>query len=81
LYALLDSAEEARGREGVMGEEELKPCPFCGKAAKVETITDIFHHTTFMAVCGNDSCGCHPMTEPFEKSSEAVAAWNRRVEA
>ena len=61
-----------------MSEIELKPCPFCGKKAKVETITDIFHHSTFMVVCGNDGCGCHPMTDPFESRREAADAWNRR---
>ena len=62
-------------------EIELKPCPFCGEAAKLEPITDIFHHTTFMAVCGNDRCLCHPSSDVFEKSAEAVAAWNRRAGA
>lgn len=61
-------------------ELELKPCPFCGAPAKVETITDIFHRTTFMAVCGNDDCWCHPASDPCEIRSEAVDAWNRRVE-
>lgn len=62
-------------------EIELKPCPFCGEAAKLETITDIFHHTTYMVVCGNDRCLCHPSSDMFEKSAEAVAAWNRRAGA
>ena len=59
-------------------EIELKPCPFCGAKANIETITDIFHRTTFMAGCGNDDCGCRPMTDPLESRREAADAWNRR---
>ena len=61
-----------------MNTPELKPCPFCGAAANLETITDVFHRTAYMAVCGDDGCPVHPASDPFADPTEAATAWNTR---
>ena len=61
-----------------MNTPKLKPCPFCGGKAKMETITDIFHRTTYTAVCGDDGCLVHPGSDLFDNPIEAAAAWNTR---
>lgn len=62
-------------------EFELKPCPFCGAAAKLEQLND--HHGDYYNLgCSNHKCMAHhviytetPDEMPVEK---AVATWNTR---
>lgn len=51
------------------GDDELKPCPFCGGEAKILVGTER------LAIC--TKCGAN--TESFEHEVDAIAAWNRRV--
>ena len=57
---------------------ELKPCPFCGKTARIrsEACTE---GVVFYAECGNRLCSVHPRVSA---TTVAVAAeiWNRRAE-
>lgn len=61
-----------------MIDEELLPCPFCGKAPNI----DEFHHQTagvhWIICCNNDAC---TETVVDEKTREkAVAKWNTRAD-
>jgi Lar family restriction alleviation protein len=75
------------GKREVMGMEELKPCPFCGKT---HIIVDVVERndrakckwtaTVFCAHCfGEASNHGFDWTEE-EAKQKAINAWNRRVE-
>ena len=54
--------------------EKLKPCPFCGGEAKLET----YGGTTCAVVC--QSCHCGTPTMSLVDGMAAVNRWNRRAE-
>lgn len=54
-----------------MKEITLKPCPFCGKAAKVNGLGWIY--------CPNEKCPVQPMTIKLFEVKDATILWNRRV--
>jgi ssDNA-binding Zn-finger/Zn-ribbon topoisomerase 1 len=57
-------------------EIELKPCPFCGKAAKLQ------QGLTWLIGCDTRGCiGYRPysLDRDYETAHEAVSAWNRRL--
>lgn len=60
---------------------ELKPCPFCGKEAFLETDSD--HHGGFFTLgCPDHDCPSHWQfyTEPIENLDKSVTQWNTRTE-
>ena len=56
-------------------EEELKPCPFCGKKAKMERSPI---SRKWFAYCTNKRCGVKPSTFMYVKREAAKVAWNKR---
>lgn len=52
-------------------EPELKPCPFCGKDARMCHTGREHHHVQCVG------CACSTMS--YETPIEAIEAWNRRV--
>lgn len=73
--------------------DELKPCPFCGKAvANVGTVAEHeymdkdslgyeFSSTHFDVVCDYENGGCGASTgKQYATPEEAIDAWNNRVE-
>mgnify|MGYP002868994162 CR=1 FL=1 len=58
--------------------QELKPCPFCGGKAEVESASQ--KYSGYRIRCGN--LDCHVPCGTFWHDSEAGAAevWNRRAE-
>ena len=55
-------------------ENELKPCPFCGREAFVLKMNDN-GFVTFSVVCE----ACHASTNGKVKERFAIEAWNCRV--
>lgn len=57
----------------------LRPCPFCGNAATVETSPWLAESVRI--ACGNDACGVQPKTEYLlvRYAGELSAAWNGRA--
>lgn len=53
------------------GDEALKPCPFCGEAAKN------FSQSQFWLRCSNPECGAELVIR--RDKDEAYSAWNRRA--
>lgn len=53
-----------------MSEQELKPCPFCGAAAKMDT--DIIYQ---MVTCTD----CTANTGWWDSEAKAAEAWNQRL--
>lgn len=51
--------------------DELKPCPFCGAHAKIETLFDDFYVEIF------DGRATRAI---YATKQEAIEAWNKRVE-
>lgn len=51
---------------------ELKPCPFCGGDAHIDTLGD----DEYKAECF--SCGIG--TEYYQDKQKVIDAWNRRVQ-
>lgn len=63
-------------RRKTASEVKLKPCPFCGKAARLQQ--------GFMWLIGCDTRGCigyrpYSLKRNYETAREAVSAWNRRA--
>lgn len=64
--------------------EELKPCPFCGGEAIINT--ERRHSGTAEKFCfiGCRTSGCiasiHSMNRYYLTPEEAVEAWNRRID-
>lgn len=50
---------------------ELKPCPFCGAHAKIETLFDDFYIEIFEA---------RATRAIYATKQEAIEAWNRSIE-
>lgn len=68
--------------------EELKPCPFCGREAKIKAVIKSYGFTIWCACeCGAQTEGFCPDTskeddtmENIEKCKKrAIEAWNRRA--
>lgn len=60
--------------------EDLKPCPFCGKAAKVEKVKVMTTgEIEFTVRCKSEICMGHPeIPVSYETERKAASAWNRR---
>lgn len=54
---------------------ELKPCPFCGGKARLDIIERYDGANTFFVRCTI----CQTTMPLKSEYSEAIAAWNRRV--
>ena len=60
-------------------ETKLKPCPFCGSEAEIESFTTkvaLFKKVTGKCITCK-SCKCR--TELMLDEEEAIETWNRRV--
>ena len=59
--------------------EKLKPCPFCGGEAEISVCIPPSHgsQVTFEVWCSNENCVSRKI---FLTRSEAIEAWNRRVQ-
>ena len=63
---------------GLLGEEELKPCPFCG--GRVQFSPRPFHSKGGINIqCVNSECEVNPQAYDFVSEAAAVSAWNKRV--
>ena len=68
-----------------MKETKLKPCPFCGRPAKIHEEDWDCHKSDkpYQAVCegayirAEEGCGAETLWYATEE--EAIAAWNRRA--
>ena len=54
--------------------DELLPCPFCGKPARIQT----YANERKAIVCDNMYCPCFMNGNLFDTEAEAVTAWNTR---
>lgn len=52
--------------------EELEPCPFCGREAVIKRSSD----SRYYVMCGK----CEAKTHKYIDKSDAIEAWNRRVD-
>lgn len=68
--------------------EELKPCPFCGRGAKIKAVIKSYGFTIWCACeCGAQTEGFCPETSKEDDAMEnieeckkrAIKAWNRRA--
>ena len=61
---------------------ELKPCPFCGADAKLQTkgrYKDGRHIVEYRVIDTNVGCAIFPATKWCATKTEAVKAWESRV--
>lgn len=56
--------------------DNLKPCPFCGMAAKTILEADDDGDQFYHVYC----LGCNAETAGYGAREEAIAAWNRRID-
>lgn len=63
-----------------MSEKELKPCPFCGEAAKLEVIDNEFYYVSCENCGSSTSFGkvFEDGTATDSTEAETLAAWNNR---
>ncbi len=63
--------------------DKLKPCPFCGTQAHIMKLKSTAIDRYFV-VCGNSLCIAHEkwvFGNFFHRETDAIKAWNRRVDA
>lgn len=62
-----------------MSNENLRECPFCGFAARLEAsdLSDIDFGTWYSVSCKNPNCGATLGT--FEDKEQAISQWNTRI--
>ena len=53
---------------------KLKPCPFCGGEAHIQTF-----HFRYRVGCGTSGCIAGRLNRAYGTPEEAAAAWNRRA--
>lgn len=58
--------------------DELKPCPFCGKSARIWQ--DPSHSAAFFIGCDDGETDCFGAIMWAESKPETIAAWNRRAD-
>ena len=60
---------------------ELKPCPFCGGAAEMSTVTWFMNtKKEYKVFCKSGTkCPGMPGTRGYDTEREAAAAWNTRA--
>lgn len=62
--------------------DELKPCPFCGGEAKIESTSDQMGHlvlTGYIVRCSQ--CWCAPKPNNYDGNRQnAIDRWNARAE-
>lgn len=56
-------------------EEQLKPCPFCGKATKLYVSAN---GRGYNVSCRNTECRILVITEAFDSPDKAIEVWNKR---
>jgi len=54
-----------------------KPCPFCGKDAKIKTLAMNTKEIIYSVECDNQYCPAHPCVENVSKK-EAIKGWNAK---
>ena len=55
---------------------ELKPCPFCGNAVRIDRFGPIYMRETIVTC---DNCDYYFMLDALDASrEEVIEAWNRR---
>lgn len=62
---------------------ELKPCPFCGGAAKIHSCAELENETArivYHGKCGVHCTECHVATLPCIDEEQAARFWNRRAD-
>ena len=59
-------------------EKMLKPCPFCGKPARL--VNYGFGISSCYITCSNEECDVVPSTRYYETEIEAMRVWNNRYE-
>ncbi len=60
-----------------MSEIKLKPCPFCGKAARIHSRVNKNGIRVFVAECKNQ--GCLSKSNWYDDPQRAAQSWNGRV--
>ena len=58
--------------------EELKPCPFCGKIPKIIISKNSNSKDFYSVECKRMSCTFLVSTFAYRTEKEAIEAWNRR---
>lgn len=80
-YTMKNNIESVKDIE--IGENGLKPCPFCGKAPDIFTggFIDEYGDDSryYMIACRNKECVCEPDTWEYDTEEEAIEVWNRRI--
>jgi Lar family restriction alleviation protein len=56
---------------------ELKPCPFCGGAAKIKKTTQCLTEA-YSVICKDKECRGRAV-KPLRDIEAAIVAWNRRA--
>ena len=56
---------------------EVRPCPWCGKAPVIRKTRNAHNRKSFVVGCYNDVCEVGPETFLYPTQREAVDAWNR----
>lgn len=58
-----------------MTDQELKPCPWCGKKPKIIKIPFI-EYNPWRIYCDNNQCTIKPYTGGFETVEQTIHEWN-----
>lgn len=57
----------------------LAPCPFCGRAPQIITVTNGLGWHRFEVACYCGASITEPTTDGFYTPDQAAEAWNRRT--